>query len=47
VVAEAGFEPRDLRLMRPASYRTALLRVVQPAYADLAPPTGLEPAFSA
>jgi hypothetical protein len=29
VVAEVGFEPHDLRIMSPASYQTALLRVVR------------------
>ena len=35
--AEAGFEPRDLRVMSPTSYQAALLR-------DMVPIAGLEPA---
>ena len=27
--AEAGFEPRDLRVMSPTSYQAALLRVIE------------------
>ncbi len=29
MVAEVGFEPHDLRVMSPTSYRTALLRDVK------------------
>ena len=37
LVAEAGFEPHDLRVMSPTSYRTAPLRGI------LVPETGIEP----
>ena len=37
LVAEAGFEPHDLRVMSPTSYRTAPLRAI------LVPETGIEP----
>ena len=39
LVAEMGFEPHDLRVMSPTSYRTALLRDI-----ILVPETGIEPA---
>ena len=39
LVAEMGFEPHDLRVMSPTSYRTALLRDIY-----LVPETGIEPA---
>ena len=37
MVAEAGFEPHDLRVMSPTSYQAAPLRDI------LVPETGLEP----
>ena len=36
LVAEAGFEPHDLRVMSPTSYQAAPLR-------DMVPETGIEP----
>ena len=45
MVAERGFEPPDLWVMSPTSYRTAPLRdifIVQ-MYEILVPDTGLEP----
>ena len=49
MVAGAGFEPHDLRVMSPTSYQTALPRDMvlmrRAGYADdpLVPETGLEP----
>ena len=37
LVAEAGFEPHDLRVMSPTSYQAAPLRAI------LVPETGIEP----
>ena len=41
LVAEMGFEPHDLRVMSPTSYRTALLRDI--LFGPLVPVTGIEP----
>ena len=42
--AEAGFEPRDLRVMSPTSYQAALLRDIKiPLMGIVVPMTGLEP----
>ena len=38
LVAEAGFEPHDLRVMSPTSYQAALPRDIK-----LVPETGIEP----
>ena len=41
LVAEMGFEPHDLRVMSPTSYRTALLRDI--LFPVVVPVTGVEP----
>ena len=42
--AEAGFEPRDLRVMSPTSYQAALLRDISLLKKRVVPIAGLEPA---
>ena len=44
LVAEAGFEPHDLRVMSPTSYQAALLRDIGYTLRKLVPETGVEPA---
>ena len=44
LVAETGFEPRDLRVMSPTSYQAALLRDMGCTLRELVPETGVEPA---
>ena len=44
LVAETGFEPRDLRVMSPTSYQAALLRDMGTTRGKLVPETGVEPA---
>ena len=47
--AEAGFEPRDLRVMSPTSYQAALLRDIKLSVSvhtpnrEMVPVTGVEP----
>ena len=41
LVAETGFEPRDLRVMSPTSYQAAPLRDIK--FVPLVPVTGVEP----